>query len=113
MPSNRTTIPRLQRTRFTPEILELFARLEAIPPRRRDATDLKRLHRLLGLTREFWGGNSVLDRDKVPPWPDHMIGHHDWFRVHAVRLDLLEACGLADTSTRREPPGKHPARVMQ
>ena len=77
------------------EALALFAALEDVPPERQNTLAYKEnahpLMRLLGLVSEFWTMNSVLDRAKKPPWPEHLVAHHDWHRCRAVRKALLAA----------------------
>ena len=99
MPTNRTPIERVrQRQVITPAAIELFAELEATPWRERISEAFKNaeheLMRRLGLVSEFWTSNSVLDRSKRPPWPDHLIAFKDWHRVREIRLQLLEAVKL-------------------
>jgi hypothetical protein len=79
----------------------LFAELENMPRRRRreDPEILAKecaLHEMLGLWRE-WRCSvcSVLDREPRPCWPPSMPAHHDWHKVRAVRLALLEAVGAS------------------
>jgi hypothetical protein len=99
------------RAQFRREALELFVELEGMRGQHRQEfkDKSKRLARLLGLTREFWGGNSVLDRDRRPCWPPSLVAHHDWYRVREVREQLLAAAGLEYASARRKALAKHPA----
>jgi hypothetical protein len=73
----------------------LFEELERVPKRRRSAQTFKdgerELHRMLGLTSEWWTGNSVLDRSNGPCHPPGYIGHSDWYRVRRIREALLQA----------------------
>jgi len=96
--TRRTRISRQQHAPFTPEALALFAELEATPWRGRISEAFKnaehQLMRRLGLIDEFWTSNSVLDRSKAPPWPDHLVAFKDWHRVREIRLQLLEAVKL-------------------
>jgi hypothetical protein len=96
MPTNRTAIRRSRRPpRFSAEALALFAELEQLPARRLDQPPnrekSKRLAALLGLSESWWGGCSVTDRERAPCWPPWLVAHHDWYRVRAVREQLLEA----------------------
>ena len=97
VPTNRRIIDRPRRSGLSAEALALFVELDAIPYRRRhENLELRAkecaLHEMLGLWSE-WRCSccSVLDRDCAPCWPPHMPAHHDWHRVRAVRLALLEA----------------------
>jgi hypothetical protein len=107
MPSNRTTIQRPQRAQISAEALALFLELEHLPQdseRFKDGS--RRLARLLGLTREFWGGNFVNDKSSRPCWPPSLVAHDNWFRVRAVRNALLAAAGLEGASPRSETRAK-------
>ena len=86
-----------RRPSLSAEAIALFVELEAIPRRRRhEDLELRAkecaLHEMLGLWIE-WRCSvcSVLDRDRAPCWPPYMPAHHDWHKVRAVRLALLEA----------------------
>jgi hypothetical protein len=87
----KARIAKDRRPQFPREVLELFAALENVSERRRDRDQLKRLHRLLGLSAALWGGNSVLDRSSQPGWLPGRPGYDNWFHVHAVRKQLLAA----------------------
>jgi len=96
MPTNRTPIERIrQRQVITAEAIALFAELEAVPQGQRASKAFKdgqhELMRKLGLVSEFWTMNSVLDRSKRPPWPDHLVAYKDWYRCRGIREQLLEA----------------------
>jgi hypothetical protein len=88
---------KVRRSGSDDDVLEIFRRLEAVPPRRRKTDAFRdedfRLHRLLGLYSERRCSIcSVLDRSSVsPPWPSEYPAHRDWHKVRAVRLELLEA----------------------
>ena len=80
---------------FPPQALELFIEIEATPQHKRGPkvyNDREReLARLLGLTAEWWNGNSVCDDSDAPCWPPHLTAYQNWFRVRAVREQLLAA----------------------
>ena len=80
---------------FPPQALELFIEIEATPRHKRGPkvyNDMEhQLARLLGLTAEWWNGNSVCDDSDAPPWPDHLAAYKNWFKVRAVRQALLAA----------------------
>jgi hypothetical protein len=49
------------------------------------------LHEKLGLWGEWrLSCCSVLDRGRAPCWPPEHQAHHDWHKVRAVRLALLD-----------------------
>jgi hypothetical protein len=123
VPSNRTTLPRPQRTRFTPEAIALFVEIESMSRRDRDhweddrrpgrrdeyLSKSKKLAALLGLSMEFWGGNDVNDTAKGPCHPPGYPAHEGWYKVRGVRLALLAAAGLEPASARRKLPARHAA----
>jgi hypothetical protein len=43
----------------------------------------------LGLGDEWWRGSSVFDRARGPCYPPHCVSYGDFFRVRAVRRQLL------------------------
>jgi hypothetical protein len=75
--------------------LALFLEIENTPQHERGPKVYNdrehELARLLGLTSEWWGGNSVCDNSEAPCWPPHLTAHQNWFKVRAVRNALLEA----------------------
>jgi hypothetical protein len=93
--SRRAPLHRRRVPAIAPAALALFDQLEQVPKRRRSAQAFKdgerELHRLLGLTSEWWTGNSVLDRSNGPCHPPGYIAHSDWFRVRRIREALLQA----------------------
>jgi hypothetical protein len=97
MPTNRTPIERQRRSRFTPEILPLFARLDHVPLNRRDTAEFKagdkRLMYALGKTDEFWTMNSVLCREKKPSTNPPYIAFEHWHTCRRLRNELLAAIG--------------------
>jgi hypothetical protein len=99
MPTKREILNRPRRPRFTPQAIALFAELERVPMRRRDCQEFKdrehRLARFLGLTSEFWTGNSVLDRSESPCHPEGYIANDDWRTCRALRRALLQAAKAA------------------
>jgi hypothetical protein len=101
MPTKKTPLRREPRrtSRFTPEVLKLFAELEAVPVSRRN-TDYYRgcareLMQLLNLTTEWWHGANVLDRSSRPihVLPEY-AEHGAWHRCREIREQLLEALEL-------------------
>lgn len=114
MPSNRTLIQRPPRSQISAEALALFLALEHVSQDSERFMDgSHRLARLLGLVREFWGGNFVNDRSAGPCWPPSLVAHHDWYRVRERREELLSAAGLEPTPVPRKPRAGHPAPLMQ
>jgi hypothetical protein len=99
MPTNRTPIKRPWRPSFSPEAIRLFAELETAPARHRQRREFRdrehQLARLLGLTSEFWTGNSVLDRSKAPCHPEGYITNDDWRTCRSVRKALLQVTKAA------------------
>ena len=94
----RTILDRRRRPLIDPETVALFRELEAVPMRQRESREFWEraygLHKRLGLNGEFFCCvQSVLDRNSHPPSP-HLFCHQSWFRVRAVRQQLLEASGL-------------------
>jgi hypothetical protein len=88
----RRRIAKGRRPTFPPDVLALFVELERIPEQREAYSDGSReLARLLGMTDEWWGGNSVLDRSRGPCHPPGYGAYDDWFRCRVVREQLLEA----------------------
>jgi hypothetical protein len=89
-PINRRRLPHIASAAVT-----LFVELERVPNRRRSAQTFKdgerELARLLGLSAEWWTGNSVLDRSNGPCHPPGYIAHSDWYRVRRIREALLQA----------------------
>ena len=74
------------------EALELFIEIERDRPHPKVYNDAEhRLAKLLGLTSEWWGGNSVCDDADGPGCPPHLVRYQNWFKVRAVRNALLEA----------------------
>ena len=92
--TRRHPIYRFSRNRpFSNQALILFAELERMPRRNRNAQLFKdkerELARMLNLVSEWWTCNSVLDNSDAPCWPPHLVAHADWHRVRAVRKELL------------------------
>jgi hypothetical protein len=96
MPTTRRTIVRPRRATFTPEVLKLFAELDATPRRGRDSDEFKtkdrELHRLLGLGGQWFcscasvtDGSPLRSAGMTPPtYLDHQ-------KVRGVRQQLLAA----------------------
>jgi hypothetical protein len=82
---------------FEADVVALFARLDAVPARKRRAEQFKqdemRLAKLLGFDPPWLTGSSVLDRERGPCWPEYMPAAVTWHRCQAVRRELLEAVG--------------------
>jgi hypothetical protein len=89
---------------FSAEVLKLFAELEAVPSRRRNGAAFKdRAHQLarqLGLTAEWWTGNSVTDTSARSIHPEEYVAYANWHRCRAVRKELLRATAGADQLMR-------------
>jgi hypothetical protein len=87
-------LPKNRRPVFGAEVLRLFAELEHGTRR---GTGFKkgerRLMSVLGLNDEWWRGSSVFDRAHAPYYPSHTCAYADFFRVRAVRRQLLAAIG--------------------
>ncbi|MGA6967560.1 MAG: hypothetical protein WBZ51_28590 [Xanthobacteraceae bacterium] len=89
---------------FGTEVLELFTRLENTPLRQRRAQWWKDGEKflmcsLLDMGGEFWMMCSPLNREpeRFCP-PPHMCAHDAWHACRRLRIDLLEATGLAKES---------------
>ncbi|HKD40352.1 MAG TPA: hypothetical protein VE909_12405 [Xanthobacteraceae bacterium] len=97
MPTKRAILARPRRVSFTPEMLALFAELEAVPARERERAKWigksKQLAGLLGLTSEWWTMNDVNDKNATPCVPDGYVAFDDWHTCRRVRLALLDAIG--------------------
>jgi hypothetical protein len=96
MPSKRTQLERRRKTTIDAETLMLFVELDAAPTRDRQGRDFERraydLAKRLGLGDEhFCSRCSVLDRDSGRCWPPGYEARDAWFRVRAVRGQLIEA----------------------
>ncbi len=95
-----------RRPAFPPEMLELFARLEDTPPRKRRSQWFKDadygLHRRLGVGFErLCSQVSVLDRRRCHHRPESPQAE-DFRTVRALRLDLLAALGRIGPGDRAE-----------
>jgi hypothetical protein len=96
MPSRRTLLDRSRLAVISPEIVRLFAELEAVPIRQRKTEEFKarsrELARLLGLGYEwFCMQTSVLDREAGPCHPPGYARNDAWAKVRIVRARLLAA----------------------
>ena len=92
----RTPLDRPRRAVIDGETLKQFKKLNAVPKRRREGQAFDdRAYELalrLGLGDEhFCSRCSVLDRERSPCWPEGYLARDAWYRVRAVRLQLLEA----------------------
>jgi hypothetical protein len=97
MPTTRRPLDRpRQRQLISAEALRLFVEIENTPKHKRGPkvyNDKEReLARLLGLTSEWWNGNSVCDDSDGPGCPPHLARYENWFKVRAIREQLLEVC---------------------
>jgi hypothetical protein len=97
VPTKRQPLQRDQRARLTPELVELFQRLELTPQRLRRSSEYvageKRLCRVLGL--DFWSMKtplSVLTAESCYP-PGH-IQTQNWNEAWRWRKLLLAAAGM-------------------
>jgi hypothetical protein len=88
MPIKQRVAKRYRR-QFSPETLALFSHLEQQRRPNREAE--RQLMRDLGLTSEWWTGNSVSDRSAGPCHPEGYVSRDDWYRVREVRNALLTA----------------------
>ena len=100
MPTTRKPIERpRQRQLLTAAAIELFIEIENTSRHKRGPKVYNdkehELARLLGLTFEWWGGNSVCDDSDGPCCPPHRVRYQNWFKVRAVRNALLEAAAKA------------------
>jgi hypothetical protein len=106
MTAKRTPLERRHRATIDFETVQLFAELESMPTRSRRGEEFKQrsreLARQLNLHDEwFFSGADVLDRARGPCHPPGYVAHDAWHRVHAVRLQLLEAAGLSEQRRAR------------
>jgi hypothetical protein len=96
MPTNRKPRHRERLGRITPAALELFAKLEGVPSRRRNNRKFRdeehELHRQLDLVSEWWGGCSCLDNRSQPPFRPWQASFKYWFRCKEIRKTLLAMC---------------------
>ena len=101
MPTNRTTVARRRRNRFSPETVALLERLELTPNCRRDTDKFKAsdkaLHIAFGEDAEmFWlMGLHVTKRPLTPSRSDEFY-MGIWKRATAMRKALLEAIDKAN-----------------
>ena len=97
MPAKRRD-PKQLRPKFSPEVLRVFSELEKLPPRKRfEDPRTKQLAGLLDLWDEFWTVQYV-NNPHPPAWEPPYIAHKNWHTCRHVRLQLLEATGLAKKS---------------
>jgi hypothetical protein len=94
------------RQKFSPEILQLFAKLEAVPLRKRRARWWRDTHKhfmcdplLLDMGDEFWMCQSPLDRSPNYYSPRE-CAHDAWHACRHLRIALLAATGLDAQSSR-------------
>jgi hypothetical protein len=99
----KTRIPKTLRQTFNAGTVDLFYKLERMP---RDTQAFKdgshELARRLNLIDEWWRGEHVNDRSASPCHPPGCMAHGDFYRVRAVREQLLEAARRG----REEPPAR-------
>ena len=103
MPTKRTPLNRERKALIDPETVRLFVELENMPTRSRRSERFEKgeaeLHRRLGLYGDLFlsgRGASVLSRAKENPWRPPYAHRETWFRLRAVREQLLAAAGLGD-----------------
>jgi hypothetical protein len=99
MTTNRTPLNRSRRAATYANTVGLFRELEKTPMRRRSTTAFKDrvddLHWRLGLHGEYrFSASSVLDRSDGPVYPPGYVSYEEWFKVRAIREQLLETTGL-------------------
>jgi hypothetical protein len=89
-------VPKDRRPVFGAEVLRLFAEFEH-GARRGEGFKKgeRRLMSLLDLNSEWWRGSSVFNRARRPCHPPSCLAHADFYRVRAVRRQLLAAIGSA------------------
>lgn len=116
MSTKRTPLDRRRRPLIDASTLALFVRLENASARERKSDEFKRedreLARRLGLGEEWLCCvQSVTNRRTIPP-PPQLHCHHSWFRVRAVREQLLAAAKLAvlESSCPEIPPRRPETR---
>ena len=99
----KTRVAKTRRRSFSPEAIALFLELERMSRRNKTFRDkTHELARMLGLVYEWWNGNHVNDRADGPCHPPGYAAFDNFFRVRAVREELLAAAG--GSSARRLPP---------
>jgi hypothetical protein len=103
----KARVAKERRSVFSPEAIELFRKLEAVPMRRRRAQwfkdDERRLAKLLGLNAElFCSIVSVLDRESAALHDPERPQYQDFLKVRAVREALLAATGAAVGDTTKQ-----------
>jgi hypothetical protein len=93
VPTNRRPRHRERFDQITPAALELFAKLESIPQRRRNSQKFRRdertLANMLDLTTEWWGGVSVVDFRSSNPFRPWQASYQYWFKCRTLRRGLL------------------------
>src|SRR5262249_48051832 len=102
-----------RRPQFSVEVLTLFAKLEATPPRRRRTQEfkagVKRVITLPNLTDELWTMNSVLEPGPCYTAPPYVAFDH-WHTCRRVRQELLAALARLEREAREvEPAEDEPA----
>jgi hypothetical protein len=101
MPSKRTVLDRPRTSPIDAETVKVFAALEAVPIRRRESPEFERrayaLAQRLNLEYEhFCMRCSVLDRDRAPCHPPGYARNDSFWKVRAIRLQLLELAGMSE-----------------
>jgi hypothetical protein len=96
MTTKRTPLNRQRTPPIDAEALRVFAELDAVPLASRFNWEFERrayqLAQRLGLGEEhFCSRCSVLDHDSDPCWPPGYEARDAWFKVRAVRNQLIEA----------------------
>jgi hypothetical protein len=98
LPTKRRTLARSRRATFTPEVLTLFAELNAVPARDRGKDEFKKrdreLARLLGLGGQWLCSvASVTDGRPLRPASMTPSTYADHVKVRVVRERLIAAIG--------------------
>jgi hypothetical protein len=107
MPTRRTPLDRPRKAMIDAETLKAFAELESVPMRRRrESQEFEQrayaLARRLNLEYEhFCMRCSVLDRERKPCHPPGYARNDSFWKVRAVRLQLLELAGLDAPDVKR------------
>jgi hypothetical protein len=116
-PIEAATVPVKQRIlkeripQFSTGTLQLFAKLEATPPRERKSRqfrdDERRLAEMLGLETEWWGGAfCVITCSRRNPFRLGLAGHEYWFKCREIRELLL---AMSPPGVEEELAAQHPA----
>ena len=97
----RTPINRPRKAASYDNTVALFAALEKTPMARRNTEVFKAreddLHWRLGIHYKLGSAPRAFSivRKSLPTRAPPYVAHHEWFKVHAIRLELLETAGLS------------------